>query len=73
MVTPAPVKPKELTRVRGELGLTQEALAEEIGVHRVTVARWESGTRKIPEPVARLIEKIRAEQIRAERRKRRCQ
>ena len=61
------VKPNELSRIREELGLTQEALADEVGVHRVTVARWESGARAIPEPVARLIEKIRAERKRRKR------
>ena len=29
--------------VRGELGLTQQELANSLGCHQVTVARWESG------------------------------
>lgn len=29
--------------VRGELGLTQQELANELGCHQVTIARWESG------------------------------
>ena len=29
--------------VRGELGLTQQELADTIGCHQVTIARWESG------------------------------
>lgn len=29
--------------VRGELGLTQQELADTLGCHQVTVARWESG------------------------------
>ncbi len=29
--------------VRGELGLTQQELADAISCHQVTVARWESG------------------------------
>lgn len=33
---------------RERLGLTQEAAAELLGVHRVTVARWESGAYKMP-------------------------
>jgi len=55
----ADVKPAEMKRIRDELGLTQEELAEELGVHRVTVARWEAGDRGIPEPVARLLLRIR--------------
>jgi DNA-binding transcriptional regulator YiaG len=50
--------------MREELGLTQGQLAEEIGVHRVTVAKWEAGDRGIPEPVARLLQRIRAEKKR---------
>lgn len=30
--------------VRQAAGISQERLAAEIGVHRVTLARWESGT-----------------------------
>ena len=29
--------------VRGELGLTQQELADTLGCHQVTIARWESG------------------------------
>ena len=29
--------------IREEAGVTQEALAAEVGVHRVTLARWEAG------------------------------
>jgi len=61
---PGNVKPQELKRIREELELTQEQLAAEIGVHRVTVAKWEAGDRGIPEPVARLLQRIRAEKKR---------
>jgi transcriptional regulator with XRE-family HTH domain len=60
-VTRCLVTPKELQHIRAELGLTQGQLAEEVGVHRVSVTRWETGERAIPEPTARLIEKIRSE------------
>jgi transcriptional regulator with XRE-family HTH domain len=33
----------ELHQARKDLGMTQAELAAAIGVHRVTVARWESG------------------------------
>jgi transcriptional regulator with XRE-family HTH domain len=58
------VKPAEFVRIREALGLTQAELAEEIGVHRVTVARWETGDRNIPEPVARLVQRIHEERRR---------
>ena len=31
--------------IRCEAGVTQQQLADELGVHVVTVARWEAGTR----------------------------
>jgi len=42
MVTRCDVKSVELRRIRAELALTQTQLAEDLGVHRVTVARWET-------------------------------
>ena len=38
----------DLKAWRLRLGLTQEAAAELLGVHRVTVARWESGVCNMP-------------------------
>jgi DNA-binding transcriptional regulator YiaG len=55
------VKPSEFKRIRDALDLTQAEMADEIGVHRVTVAKWEAGDRHIPEPVARLVKRIQAE------------
>jgi len=42
---------------RKEIGLTQFELAERLGVHRVTVARYESGLRTPPPDVAERIAK----------------
>lgn len=53
--------PTALRRLRAELDLTQAAFAAQIGVQRETVARWESGTRAIPEPVARLATRLHTE------------
>jgi transcriptional regulator with XRE-family HTH domain len=39
---------KELQEWRRKRGLSQEGLAGHLGVIRVTVARWETGTRSIP-------------------------
>jgi len=50
-----------MKRLRALLELTQPGLARALGVHPITVARWETGTRKIPEPVARLVERLRQE------------
>ena len=35
--------PKRARMIRAEAGVSQERLARELGVHRVTLARWESG------------------------------
>jgi DNA-binding transcriptional regulator YiaG len=58
-----------LKRLREELALTQAGLAQELGVHPMTVSKWETGVRGIPEPVARLVQRMRAEG-RAKKRKR---
>jgi DNA-binding XRE family transcriptional regulator len=42
------MKPAELKEVRVGLGLTQEQLANELDVHRLTVIRWEAGLHRIP-------------------------
>lgn len=39
----------DLMWARLHVGISQEDLADAMGVHRTTVARWESGTRKIPQ------------------------
>ena len=36
-----------LKTYRTEQGLTQDALAKQLGVHPLTVSRWEIGARKI--------------------------
>src|SRR5262245_58678458 len=47
----------QFRRLRDERGLTQEQTAARLGVHRVTVVRWETGETDIPAPVARLWER----------------
>lgn len=39
---------KELKLWRKEWGITQVELARMLGTYQVTVARWETGARKIP-------------------------
>lgn len=40
-------EPAEIKKVRQTLGLIQKDMAAAIGVHPITVARWELGTRRI--------------------------
>ena len=44
---------------RQRLGLSQNAMAKRIGVRLHAVYYYESGTRKVPEPVALLLESQR--------------
>ena len=37
------MSPKEITKLRKDLKLTQQKLADLIGAQRVSVARWETG------------------------------
>lgn len=39
---------EQLFALRERLQMTQTQLAQQLGVDRVTVARWETGTRAIP-------------------------
>jgi DNA-binding XRE family transcriptional regulator len=48
MVTISNMKKEELINWRGKYSYTQEELAQALGVFRETIARWETGTRKIP-------------------------
>ena len=45
----------DVQRLRRRLGLTQAALARKIGVHTLTVSRWERGQVRVTEPMARLL------------------
>lgn len=46
------MQPLELRARREALGLSQEELAERLGVKQVTVSRWESGKRAPTDPVS---------------------
>lgn len=70
LVTIHVVTPEQLKRSRGVLGMTQEELAGELGVSRETVARWEIGTRRIPELAARLLARMQANGRARKKRKR---
>ena len=64
MATMPNVRADEFKRLREAAGLTQAECAELLGVHRVTVARWETGTRRIPEMAARLLARVRKDRSR---------
>jgi DNA-binding transcriptional regulator YiaG len=53
--------PEQLKRTRERLRLTQAQLATELGVHQVTVARWETGVHRIPGAVALLVRRLAAD------------
>jgi DNA-binding transcriptional regulator YiaG len=53
--------PSHLKRLRAQLGLTQPELARAIGVHSMTVSKWETGISGIPEPVAKLVKRMLAD------------
>jgi DNA-binding transcriptional regulator YiaG len=55
------VDAEKLKRIRKRLALTQVELAVELGVHPITVAKWETGARGIAEPIAKLVMRIAAE------------
>lgn len=50
-----PVSGKEVQRLRIQLGLKQTELAAELGVHPITVSKWETGVHAVPEPAAKLL------------------
>jgi DNA-binding transcriptional regulator YiaG len=51
----------ELKRHRKKLGLKQTELAEKLGVHAITLSRWERGYIKVPSPAATAVKLLVAE------------
>jgi DNA-binding transcriptional regulator YiaG len=52
---------QHIRRLRRQHRWTQRALATHLGVDPNTVARWEQGVIRVPEPVARLIRYVAAD------------
>jgi transcriptional regulator with XRE-family HTH domain len=51
--------PAEFTAARKALGLTQSEWGERLGLHRVTVARIENGTRECTKTIALLVDAVK--------------
>jgi DNA-binding transcriptional regulator YiaG len=45
----------EVKRIRRRLGLSQERFAKLVGVHRVTVAKWETDALPMTKPMTRFL------------------
>ena len=52
---------EEVRRIRARLGLTGRAFGELVGVHEMTVSRWENGHLPISERTAKHIRLIEAD------------
>jgi repressor LexA len=52
------MKPADLKRLRAQLGLTQQQLADALRTTRVSVARYEAGMRRIPGMVKMAIDQL---------------
>ena len=50
------MSPEEFKSGRSTIGLTQTELARRLGVHPMTVSRWERGFVSIPSPVEKLMQ-----------------
>ena len=50
----------EVQRLRRRLGVTQAQLAARVGVHKLTVSRWERGQVRVTEPMSRLLKLLAA-------------
>jgi DNA-binding transcriptional regulator YiaG len=55
--------PAYLTVLRQALGLTQQQFGRAVGVDKMTVYRWEQGTRKPGAKSARRIARLRAQRV----------
>jgi transcriptional regulator with XRE-family HTH domain len=52
----------ELRQRREALGMTQEQLAQALGVNTMTVSRWERGVRSVPPHLSLALEAIEIKQ-----------
>lgn len=59
----------EVLRLRKRLGLKQTELAARVGVHPITVSRWERDRVHVPEPTAKLLRLLAAMDPKGNRRR----
>ncbi len=52
---------KEIRELREELGLTQPELADRLGVHQVTISRWETDNKHPSNLAKRQLAKLKEE------------
>jgi DNA-binding transcriptional regulator YiaG len=52
--------PQEIVKLRDDLGLTQRQLAEKIGAHQPTIARWELGHNRPRGAYLKALQELRA-------------
>ena len=52
------MSPNQIRAIRAWFDLTQEELAERLGVAQNSVARWENGSRNPSRPVVKLLEQM---------------
>lgn len=62
----------EIREARAALGWTLDDMAEELGVHRMTVHRWETGTHTPPRYLGRVLRDLLREKSQQEERTRRA-
>jgi DNA-binding transcriptional regulator YiaG len=55
------VKPSELKDIRDELNLTQVQFADALGIHAITLSRFERGVEPITQVVEWAVKGLRAE------------
>jgi DNA-binding XRE family transcriptional regulator len=61
---------RQFKAARKSLGVTQQHLALSLDVHRVTIARWETGAEPIPRAIELAIEALQARARRRQTRRR---
>jgi DNA-binding transcriptional regulator YiaG len=52
------VTPDTVRKLRKRLGLTQSSFAALLGVHKITIAKWEAGTKGMSATTERLMQVI---------------